>query len=463
MGILTPRRNQMLLTAWAGFFVNYLDRTKTAALLPLIVAALAMTKEQTGWVLFAFFIGYAAVQPIAGFVTDLVGARKTLAVSVAAFSVFTWTMAMVNSWEELLIRNAIFGVAQGFELTAGCRLVATWFPVRTRGRAFAFHQTAYTLGPVIVPFIAVPLAQALGSWRWSFMIIAFFGLPVLAAIDRFVIDRPERDPKISQEELDYIFGAEEMANKQGTVLNPTKAHSQDELPPGERLVSYREIFLNRSVFLMFVAGFFNLIFLWGMATWLPTYGVRQLKLPLLWAGSLSSILYLGSFFGVVAGGILSDKFFGTMRTPVWLLGGLLTAGAIVWAISFQPGVALWEAYLCFFVVGFFTSWTPIGQLYAPYFAELLTPGAVGRAVGVVNLGSQVGSAVAQPLTAMLIIQTATGQQFWPAFVMFAVFGVLTSACVAGTIEPKVGRPYLAYLLSGKKAKTAVGTSAGQTL
>ena len=47
--------------------------------------------------------------------------------------------------------------------------------------------------------------------------------------------------------------------------------------------------------------------------------------------------------------------------------------------------------------------------------------------------------------------------------MFAVFGVLTSACVAGTIEPKVGRPYLAYLLSGKKAKTAVGTSAGQTL
>jgi MFS family permease len=78
-------------------------------------------------------------------------------------------------------------------------LVATWFPVRTRGRAFAFHQTAYTLGPVIVPFIAVPLAQALGSWRWSFMIIAFFGLPVLAAIDRFVIDRPERDPKVTQE------------------------------------------------------------------------------------------------------------------------------------------------------------------------------------------------------------------------------------------------------------------------
>jgi sugar phosphate permease len=263
--------------------------------------------------------------------------------------------------------------------------------------------------------------------------------------------------------LNYIFGADEIASKQGTVLNPTEAHTQNELPPGERLVSYREIFLNRSVFLMFVAGFFNLIFLWGMATWLPTYGVRQLKLPLLWAGSLSSILYLGSFFGVVAGGILSDKFFATMRTPIWLLGGLLTAGMIVWAISFQPGVALWEAYLCFFLTGFFTSWTPIGQLYAPYFAELLTPGAVGRAVGVVNLGSQVGSAVAQPLTAMLIIQTATGQQFWPAFVMFAVFGVLTSACVAGTIEPKVGRPYLAYLLSGKKAKTAVGTSAGQAL
>jgi ACS family glucarate transporter-like MFS transporter len=450
MVLLSERRNQMLLAAWSAWFVNYIDRSKTAALLPLIVASLAMTTHQTGWVLFAFFIGYASVQPFAGFVTDLVGPKKTLALSVGAFSVFTWTMAMVNTPEELLVRNVLFGIAQGFEVTAGSRLVATWFPMRTRGRAFAFHQTAYTLGPVFVPFIAVPIAQALGSWRWSFLIIAFFGLPVLALIDRFIVDRPERDPRVSDAELNYIFGEEEIAKKHGEVLDPAKAHSAEELPPGERITPYREIFLNRSVGLMFAAGFFGLLATWGLTTWLPTYGYQQLKLPLLIAGTLSSIVYAGSFCGVITGGILSDKAFGMKRTPIWILGGLVMAAALLWATTFQPGVGLPVVYVTFFIAGFFSSWTPVGQLFAPYLAELLTPGAVGRSLGVVVLGGMIGSAVAQPLTAYMIIQTPAGPQFWPAFVLFAVCGVLCSACVCGMIEPRVRRTYVGYVLSGKK-------------
>jgi MFS transporter, ACS family, glucarate transporter len=447
---MTGRRLQVLATAWLAWCVNYIDRTKTAALLPLIVASLGMTTKQTGWVLFAFFIGYACVQPIAGFVTDLVGAKKALALSVAAFSVFTWLMAMVHNWPELLIRNLLFGIAQGFEVTAGSRLIATWFPERVRGRAFGVHQTAYTVGPVLVPFIAVPIAQATGSWRWSFMVIAFFGLPVLAAIQRFIIDRPERDPRIDDAELRYIFGQEELARKHGEVLDPVSAHSDSELAPGERITSYREIFLNRSVLLMFLAGFFGLVANWGLTTWLPTYGFRQLKLPLLIAGTLSSTVFLGQFFGVLSGGYLSDKVLGLKRTPIWLLGGILMAVAVLWATTFGPGVSLLELYVTFFITGFFVSWTPVGQLFAPYLAELLTPGAVGRSLGVVVLGGMIGSAVAQPLTAALIIQTPQGPQFWPAFVMFAVAGVMCSVCVAGMIEPKVRRTYLGYLLSGRK-------------
>jgi MFS family permease len=441
-----------------AWFVNYIDRTKTAALLPLITASLAMDTGQTGLVLFAFFIGYAAVQPIAGFLTDLVGAKKTLALSVAAFSIFTWTMALVGDWQELAIRNVLFGISQGFEVTAGSRLAATWFPPATRGRAFGFHQTAYTIAPIFAPFIAVPIAQLTGSWRWSFMVIAFFGLPVLAAIDRFVSDRPERDPHIEHAELEYIFGAGE-ADKRGAVLDPARATSAAELPPGERVTPYREIFLNRSVALMFLAGFFGLLSGWGLTTWLPTYGVQQLKLPLIIAGSLSSIVYAGSLVGVIGGGILSDRVFGTKRTPVWLFGGLIMAAAILWATTFQPGAPLIEMYAAFFIAGLASSMSPTGQLFAPYLAELLTPGAVGRSLGVVVLGGMIGSAVAQPLVAALVIQTPAGPQFWPAFVLFAACGVIVSICVALMIEPRVHRTYLGYLLAGRKEGTWEATPA----
>ena len=451
--ILSQRRYQVLGTAWLAWFVNYLDRTKTAALLPLIIVSLGMTTKQTGLVLFWFFLGYASVQPFAGFLTDLVGPKRALALAVGAFSVFTWTMALVGNWQELALRNLLFGIAQGFEVTAGSRLTATWFPVATRGRAFAFHQTAYTIAPILVPFVAVPIAQATGSWRWSFMVIAFFGLPVLAAIDRFIVDRPERDPRVTRAELGVIFGEDELRKKRGEITDPARAHRAEELPPGERVTPYSEIFLNRNVMLMFLASFFSLLASWGLTTWLPTYGVQQLKLPLLVAGTLASVVYLGALCGVVTGGILSDTVFGTKRTPIWLLGGLVMAAAILWASTFRQGVSLVTAYAAFFIAGFSGSWAPTGQLFAPYLAEILTPGAVGRSLGVVVLGGMAGSAVAQPLTAALVVQTPGGPDFSHAFEVFALCGVLLFLCCVGMIEPRVRRTYLGYLLSGRKEGT----------
>ena len=53
---------------------------------------------------------------------------------------------------------------------------------------------------------------------------------------------------MSQAELNTIFGEAEATKKHGAVLDPAKAHSDEELPPGEHITPYREIFLNRSVF-----------------------------------------------------------------------------------------------------------------------------------------------------------------------------------------------------------------------
>jgi sugar phosphate permease len=448
--LISQRRNQMLGSAWFAWFVNYLDRTKTASLMPLIAAALNMSNSNIGWVNFGFFIGYACSQPFAGFLTDKVGPKKMLAFSVGAFAIFTWTMALVGSWEDLLIRNILFGLSQGCEVTAGSRLVATWYPRETRGRAFAVHQTAYTIAPVLVPFIAVPLAQSLGSWRWSFIIISLFGIPVLAAITHYITDRPERSKRVSERELNLIFGEKE-AKKEGKVDDPALAHSSAELPPGERVTPYREIFLNRSVGLMFVSGFFMLLANWGLTSWLPLYGTQQLKLPLLLAGTLASAVWAGQFFGVLSGGIISDKLLDTKRTPIWLLGGLGMAAAMLWASTFARGIPLPEVYVAFFIAGFCASWSPVGQLFAPYLGELLTPGAVGRSLGVVVLGGMIGSAVAQPLSAALILNTSSGPQYWPVFILFACCGVVGSLCIIGMKEPRVGRTFLSYLFAGRKA------------
>lgn len=442
------RRNHMLATNWLTFLVNYLDRVKTAALLPLIAASIGLNTGQVGWMLFAFYISYAVGQPIAGFLTDLIGPRRTLAVSVTAFTAFTWTIAFAHTYTELVVRNAAFGFFLAFEYAAAARLIAVWFPARSRGRAHAFHQTGNSIGAIIAPLVAIPIAEATGSWRWAFIIISFLGLPMLALIHRNVFDRPEHSPRVSPAELAEIYGpASSHATDRERYVDPTRARSSDELPPGERPVSYRQAFLNRSVPLMAGATFFASFSIWGLTSWLPTYGVRELGLPLLAAGTMASVFWAATVAGVLAGGLLSDKVFGLKRTPIWLLGGIVTSVVITVAALLPAGVPAAVFFALFGVAGFFAVWSPLAILTPAYLAELLTPGIVGRVIGLVIFTASIGSASAQPIAAALILDTPTGPQYWPAFLCFAGSALLSAVCCFGLVEPSLGRSYLGHLLS----------------
>lgn len=454
MDFMHQHRHKVAATVWSAWAVNILDRYKTFALLPLIVASLAMTNQQTGWVMFAFFASFAVCQPVAGWLTDWLGPKKTLAISVASFSIFTWSMALVTNWEQLLYRNVLFGFGIGFETAAVYRLIPTWYPTHSRGRASAIASTGISFGAIFAPFIVVPVAQALGSWRWSFMLVSFLGLPVLWAIEHYISDRPERDPRVSKEELEYIFGAEELARKRAQVFDPTKARSEEELPPGERVVPLRKIFLSRSMVLASMATFLQYIIITGLSTWLPTYAVQQLKMPLLLAGTLLSLMAVGGGLGMLAGGYMSDRVLGTLRTPIWIICGIITAALLLIISQIQAGVSIVVLSIVFFGAGFFTTNASInGPLCGPYLAELLTPGAVGRASGAIVLCSQIGGAFSQLLIARLIIQTPQGTQYWPVFICFACIGIVGAVLTAAMVEPKVKRSYLMYLLSGRKEGT----------
>ncbi|WP_028927266.1 MFS transporter [Pseudonocardia acaciae] len=443
------RRYQMLTTNWLTYFVNYLDRVKTSALLPLMAASLALNTAQLGWILFAFYLTYALSQPLAGYVTDVLGARRSLALSAAAFTTFTWTIAFTHTFTDLLVRNAIFGFTLGFEYTAASRLIAMWFPARTRGRAHAIHQTGNTAGAIIAPLVAVPLAEATGSWRWPFVIISFFGLPLLALIHRYVFDRPENSPRVSRAELVTIYGSGG-ADRVGTVTDPTRARSADELPPGERPISYRQALGNRNVALLASAMFFASFEVWGLSSWLPTYGVQQLGMPLFTAGAMASVFWAGTVLGTLAGGALSDTVFGLKRTPVWLLGGIVAAAAIVAAALLPRGVPAGVLFALLGIAGFFAMWSPLAVLTPAYVAELLTPGVVGRVAGATIFVASIGSAFAQPLAGMLVLHGPDGPQYWPVFLAFAGAAALSALCCFGLVEPSLRRTYLGHLLAGAR-------------
>ncbi|MBI3979506.1 MAG: MFS transporter [Chloroflexi bacterium] len=449
--LLSQRRHQIAATVWCAWFVNLIDRNKTSVLLPLIAASLAMDNATTGWVMFAFFIGFAGAQPFAGFVTDRLGPRKTVTISVAAFSIFTWTMALVGDANELFIRNLLFGIGIGFETTPVYRLIATWFPSHQRGRASAVVFTGIAAGSILTPLIVVPIAQILGSWRWSFIAVSFLGIPMLWMVHRLVADRPELDKRVSRAELEFIFGAEELAKKKGHGLDPSRARSEAELAPGERMVPLRTIFLNRSILLGFGGAFIVQGASVGIQTWLPIYGVQQLKLPLLAAGGIASAAWAGALVGYLLSGWISDVLFRGLRTPLWVMGAFLAAAANFTLPMLQEGMPILAVYAVFALVAVLAVIANNNStLGAAYISELLTPGAVGRGTSVIVMAAQLGSAVAQPVIAALIVTTQQGAQFAAVFQFMGAALFVAALLYLFMVEPKVKRSYLMYLLSGRE-------------
>jgi MFS transporter, ACS family, aldohexuronate transporter len=81
-------RWKMLALMLAGTVVIYVDRNVLGVLAPILKKDLDFTTAQYSYIVSAFQIVYSFSQPVAGFVTDLIGPR--LGYAVAAF---VWGLA----------------------------------------------------------------------------------------------------------------------------------------------------------------------------------------------------------------------------------------------------------------------------------------------------------------------------------------------------------------------------------
>ena len=58
-----------------GTVMNYLARNSLGVLAPTLQEDLSMTTQQYGYVVMAFQFGYTLIQPVCGFIVDLIGLR----------------------------------------------------------------------------------------------------------------------------------------------------------------------------------------------------------------------------------------------------------------------------------------------------------------------------------------------------------------------------------------------------
>jgi ACS family hexuronate transporter-like MFS transporter len=182
------------------------------------------------------------------------------------------------------------GLTEGGNFPGAIKTVAEWFPVKERALATGVFNAGTNVGAILCP-IVVPWIYSHLGWATTFYVTGALGL-VWLAFWWWLYEAPEKHPRLSAAELDYI--------RSGVVpVEEPKAQVS-----WLSLLRYRAVwaYLGASVLAGPVWGIYMFYF--------PDFMQKTFKLGLAEVGGWTAVFYLFASIGGVAGGWLSGRFLG---------------------------------------------------------------------------------------------------------------------------------------------------------
>jgi len=360
-------RHRVLVLVCLLLTILMLDRVCISVAGPRMQAALHIGPVGWGWVNGAFALAFALFEIPSGVLGDRIGPRRVLTRIVLWWSAFTALTGAVFSLPFLLAARFLFGAGEAGGYPNASVVIARWFPVRERGRAFGFMLMAAQLGGALSPLIVVPIQVHYG-WRASFWFLGLLG--PLWAVAWFFWYRDSPGEKIGVSVAELAETAE---------LRTLASHTMPWA------IALRSGNIRAAPAICFCYIYTYVFF----ASWFHTYLIKERGFSEkdLW---LSSLPYI-----VAAGANLLGGFISNILVLRWGLrwgrcaigfAGLTTAGLAIIGVMFAHGPITALAFLVL-ANGAITFQQPI------MFAVCLDIGGAcsGAMVGVMNTASGVGS------------------------------------------------------------------------
>ena len=147
-----------------GYAVAAVAALAVAPLAPLLLDALRLGRAEVGLLLPAVYLGGVTMALPAGWLTDRLGVRATLALGLLVVGLGTGLAALSWSLGSCLGFLVLGGFGFSVMNPATGRAVIEWFPPRARGVAMGIKQTGLSLGGLAGALALPPLALLL-DWR----------------------------------------------------------------------------------------------------------------------------------------------------------------------------------------------------------------------------------------------------------------------------------------------------------
>lgn len=391
-----------------GTVLGYLTRNAIAVAAPTLQDQLHITTQQYSYIIAAYSACYTIMQPVAGYVLDMLGTKVGYAVFAILWTVFCMATALASSWGGLAIARGAVGMAEAAMIPAGLKASSEWFPAKERFIAVGYFNVGSSIGAMVAPPLVV-WAIMIHSWEMAFIITGVLSL--IWALCRLVFyNRPKNQKKLTEEERDYILSGQE---------------AQHQVNNGKKMSAW-EILHNRQFWGIALPRFLAEP-AWGtFNAWIPLFMFKVYGFNLKKIAMFAWMPMLFADLGCIVGGYMPPFFqhvFGVnlivSRKLVVTLGAFLMIGPGMIGLFTSPYVAI--GLLC---IGGFAHQSLSGALIT------LSSDVFGRnEVATANGLTDMAAWLASTLFALVVGALADTIGFSPLFAVLALFDLLGALCI----------------------------------
>lgn len=196
------RRERLLKMLSAATFLIFFQGYMVAPLIPRLSLEFAISAQQIGLVVPAYLISYGASTLIYGVLSDRLGRRVIILVSLLAFIILTALTATASSAGQLMLWRLLTGIGASGVVPLALASMGSLFPYERRGRPLGWLFGAMAGGAAFGATAGVMLESVMG-WRLLFAGVAIAAVVVFAFLlpYRSLIGGPVSEPHPSLREV----------------------------------------------------------------------------------------------------------------------------------------------------------------------------------------------------------------------------------------------------------------------
>ncbi len=390
-----PLRIVLLLAI--AVFINYVDRGNLATAGPQLKDELGLSNAQFGLLGSTFFLSYAPLQLIAGWLAQRFDVRYVLAAGLVIWATATSLVGLASSFSALLALRLLLGVGESVTYPCNSRLLAQRSPEHQRGRANGVVAGCQALGPTFGTLVGGMIMASFG-WRAAF--VGFGLVSLLWLLPWFIATRG---------------GAVSGGTNHGAPL------------------SYRRLLKERAIWGASLGQFCSTYSFYFVLTWLPLILVKSYGYSVKEMSQIGASVYALYAVSSLLTGWASDHWIMAGATANRVRKSLLVGGLIGIAILMMvcaSAVSTAAVVLLAATAALFGTQTP--NIFA-ISQTLGGPRAAGQWMGVQNFVGNIAGVVAPSVTGLVV--DYTGGFYW-AFAITAAVTLL--GCFAfGVLIPRI--------------------------